>query len=522
MLASTRTHETPILILLHARYQKFMRNMESFTFWYDAENNEFPRTLLLIDELPHMFDDNATNLSTLNAAEVELDQLKASYRYEEKQQKQDVLFHWNKDVRTPFFRLMRIMQKKYRSYGLVSHNDILEAGFSLDSLEELQEKLSQYATGTLAEKIVTAIQSADTGYFTIDQTTSLMLPQLILPDMISHLSTFIFSGTATLSPEVTNNPDVYMLPTNLEESYDRLKIYIQRGDDFTASKTGLVRQGNLQAVISWLKYIIPQCAQAHRKILLVTYKSVSEILWWQLKEFHDILIPYTDRSGSKAEKLPYFGGLNGSNLYQQATCVICVGLNRFEPREYLSRTLALDHVGTVIEDIRAAMELSTELRLDQLPSVLKTQDITLARDIVQLVFRSALRRHGESTPIDLWLLHPPNGVIGHLQDYFKDCHIEEINVLPESCHRAAVISKTYTGKATHAAVLLDWLCQWNGNEITPLKIREATGLTQKQFKEAKKHPAVREFFSAHIATHGSGQHTWYSRKAATDSTATVA
>lgn len=62
----------------------------------------------------------------------------------------------------------------------------------------------------------------------------------------------------------------------------------------------------------------------------------------------------------------------------------------------------------------------------------------------------------------------------------------------------------------------------NGNEITPLKIREATGLTQKQFKEAKKHPAVREFFSAHIATHGSGQHTWYSRKAATDSTATVA
>lgn len=34
--------------------------------------------------------------------------------------------------------------------------------------------------------------------------------------------------------------------------------------------------------------------------------------------------------------------MNGSNLYRESTCVICLGLNRFEPREYISRTLALD------------------------------------------------------------------------------------------------------------------------------------------------------------------------------------
>ena len=38
-------------------------------------------------------------------------------------------------------------------------------------------------------------------------------------------------------------------------------------------------------------------------------------------------------------------------------------------------------------------------------------DITLTRDIVQLVFQSTLRRRGEEKPIDLWLVHPPSGVL---------------------------------------------------------------------------------------------------------------
>ena len=54
MQAAGRTMETPILILLHARYQRFAEDMTPFLFWDDGEH-EFRRTLLLVDELPNLF-----------------------------------------------------------------------------------------------------------------------------------------------------------------------------------------------------------------------------------------------------------------------------------------------------------------------------------------------------------------------------------------------------------------------------------------------------------------------------------
>ena len=37
MQAASRTTETPILILLHARYQRYMEDMGPFTIWYEGE-----------------------------------------------------------------------------------------------------------------------------------------------------------------------------------------------------------------------------------------------------------------------------------------------------------------------------------------------------------------------------------------------------------------------------------------------------------------------------------------------------
>ena len=48
MQAAGRTQETPILILLHARYQRYMEDMSPFLTWY-REDREHRRTLLLVD-----------------------------------------------------------------------------------------------------------------------------------------------------------------------------------------------------------------------------------------------------------------------------------------------------------------------------------------------------------------------------------------------------------------------------------------------------------------------------------------
>lgn len=251
----------------------------------------------------------------------------------------------------------------------------------------------------------------------------------------------------------------------------------------------------------------------HKHILVVTYKSYAKTLWSALNAFHDVLISYIGADGRAEPMFPYFGGMNGSNLYREATCVICVGLNRFEPKDYLSRTLALDFDRTCRDKIGAVMEVEEgRVRLDRLSCIMDMQDVTLARDIVQLVFRSALRNHGETQPIELWLLQPPNGVIEHLRDYFKDCQIQRFSELPESCQIATVVSREYLGKQTHAGKLLNFVSQWNDRDsLTPEQIRKELGLTQAQFKEAKKHSSVQNYFNKHIKTIGSGKNAVYTK-----------
>ena len=105
------------------------------------------------------------------------------------------------------------------------------------------------------------------------------------------------------------------------------------------------------------------------------------------------------------------------------------------------------------------------------------------------------------------------GVVGHLQSYFPGCAIEEHRELPVSCRLAAVTHRNYQGLKTHAAKLLSYLmAQDGGSALTPEEIRSATGLSQAQFKEAKKNREVIRYFNEHIQTYGSGINTVYYRK----------
>ena len=92
---------------------------------------------------------------------------------------------------------------------------------------------------------------------------------------------------------------------------------------------------------------------------MVTYKGYAKELWDALSEFHDRLIPLQadDNSGPK-ESLPYFGGMNGSNRYNEADCVICAGLGRFDSEEYFNRALAFDFGGSAWGEIRAGVSRS--------------------------------------------------------------------------------------------------------------------------------------------------------------------
>lgn len=506
------TMDTPILIMLHARYQRYMVDMNPFLTWED-ERGLHCRSLLLVDELPPMIEDNALSLTKINEIESSLNQYKPSYQKNLWIEKNAILYKWDTTMRVPYFKLARGVRKSSNLYGILSRKEMEEAGLASEVLGHLSEALEGYL-GTMDHPsihLVNALRTAESVYYAVGQDFSLFAPRLRKLGGEGQPATFVFSGTTSLAPELSQNPDISCLKDQKIESFERLQIHIQRGDLFNVSRSGMVKKQNLAALSAWLQFIIPQLIPRHKRILAVTYKPFAAELWSVLRPFQDFLIPYTEVNGQEKPMLPYFGGLNGSNLYQESTCVICIGLNRFEPKDYISRTLALDFNGSYTGEINKAIEAEGgNTCLSRAPCVMDMQDISLAQDLVQLVFRSALRKHGENLPIEFWLLQPPNGVIKHLVNYFGDCQVQEHNELPEQCQIALTASRAYQGERTNPAKLIKFLAEIEeGTRFTPGQVRDATGLTKAQFKEAKKNEVVKKYFDSHIKTVGSGINTIY-------------
>ena len=144
--------------------------------------------------------------------------------------------------------------------------------------------------------------------------------------------------------------------------------------------------------------------------------------------------------------------------------------------------------------------------LERQPCVLDMQDHYLAHDLVQMAFRSRLRHHGDTTPVELWLTQPPGPVLKLLRDYFPDCAVDECPTLPGDCHLAVSTARQRKGSPANTALLLNALLAVpEGEEITPAQLREQTGLTQNQYKEAIRAPSVKELFRTEFITFGSGK-----------------
>ena len=495
--------ETPILLLLHARLAEHLPDLTSFATWCETDGTEHHRTLLLIDEAPELVRQDVISTASLNEAEEELLSMRASYTWEDRCIKQRVLDSFDHALRIPFSRLQRCERSKNRRSAVLTGSELEWAGFKHDDLAELLTRLEEYQAqrSSKAGKLATALL-ADNGKFScFGKNFELASPSLHTIRADTPLRTFIFSGTAQLIPQLTDNPNVTLLDTNFQESYARLTIHVQRDSVLKTSRTGLQTTGALEALVLWLQVLLPELAQTHGRVLLVSYKRMARRVWELLGEECQQLVFTAVIPESDETCLPYFGGVAGSNAYRDATAVVCLGLPRLEPGDYLRRALAIDPDGSHAEELSHATEA-----LERQPCALKMQDIHLAHELVQMVFRSRLRCHGDKAPIELWLTQPPDAVLALLHDYFGDCRFKKHNALPAECHSKLHTSKQRNGIQTNAARLYEALLAIpEGSETTPAQLREQTGLTQDQYKEAMRAPSVKELFRTGFITFGSGK-----------------
>lgn len=505
--ASGRTEHTPFLIVLHARYARFVDQMDRFRDWFDGTVVR-RRSLLIIDEAPPLLRENELAFGDIAEFEVMLSRLKPSYRQSDDWKKQDAIRAVEEYLQRPFRQLMWHCRSTFGKAGPVNRTMMESAGLSEENFPNLAARVSGYA-GEAADEFLERVraQCSCQNVFAVGNELSLRSPTLIPFDEKDGLSTYILSGSAELSPELCDNPSIRLIPDTVEESYARLCFCIQRTDIFGATKAAMEREGNQKALVAWLRARLA-ALPPDEKALVVTYKAFAAPLWAELKEYHDRLIPkQADDDGKPESMLPYFGGMNGSNKYTDATCVICAGLGRFEAGDYLNRALAYDFDGTAWAELQQASAKNPKLDIRELECVQSMQNRTLARDLVQLVFRSALRHHGGTVPITVWLLQPPNEVVSLLADFFGDCHIIEETEVPAECLLEQGAHKTVNGKPTHAARLLRWLRAWDGSPILFQDVRRQLNMTAAQWKEARKNALVRVFITEHVVMTRFGRET---------------
>ena len=504
--AADKANQTPFLVFMHARYdQYYIENLSALREWSSGEETIYTRKLLIVDEAPNLMKVSKLSTSVIAACEGMISTHEPSYNLSWDKQKQTLLSTLNYSLRIPFQKLLRQYKANGSRIAMATSDDFNAAAFDWSKLDPFCDQLEHYA-GPRSDEIIETVSvlSKQPAAYQIGQEHELTVPHCRPFDIRDDLRTFILSGSAFLSPELYENPEVDIPSANVQESYQRLTIHVQRSDTrFSVSKTAMANKTTRNVLTVWLKNKLS--GMAGHKVLVVTYKGYAKELWDALSEFHDRLIPLQadDNSGPK-ESLPYFGGMNGSNRYNEADCVICAGLGRFDSEEYFNRALAFDFDGSAWGEFEQACLDPSFRNTDDLACVQKMRNLTMARDLVQLVFRSTLRNHGGKEPVSLWLIQPPEEVVMHVRESFRDCQHDEISELPFECLSELAAGRTFQGKPTHASKLLKWLADWDGSPILIAEVQGQLGMKPGQWKEARKNAAVKEAFK-HIETDGSGK-----------------
>ena len=504
--AADKANQTPFLVFMHARYdQYYIENLSALREWSSGEETIYTRKLLIVDEAPNLMKVSKLSTSVIAACEGMISTYKPSYELSWDKPKQTLLSTLNYSLRIPFQKLLRQYKANGSRIAMATSDDFNAAAFDWSKLDPFCDQLEHYA-GPRSDEIIETVSvlSKQPAAYQIGQEHELTVPHCRPFDIRDDLRTFILSGSAFLSPELYENPEVDIPSADVQESYQRLTIHVQRSDTrFSVSKTAMANKTTRNVLTVWLKNKLS--GMAGHQVLVVTYKGYAKELWDALSEFHDRLIPLQadDNSGPK-ESLPYFGGMNGSNRYNEADCVICAGLGRFDSEEYFNRALAFDFDGSAWGEFEQVCLDPSFRNTDDLACVQKMRNLTMARDLVQLVFRSTLRNHGGKEPVSLWLIQPPEEVVMHVRESFRDCQHDEISELPFECLSELAAGRTFQGKPTHASKLLKWLADWDGSPILIAEVQGQLGMKPGQWKEARKNAAVKEAFK-HIETDGSGK-----------------
>lgn len=319
----------------------------------------------------------------------------------------------------------------------------------------------------------------------------------IIPPLTQYgkCQSIIFDATAEVDEDYHSLSNARFSNGTPKRKQCCLNLHIYRHKDLNVSKQAMNKPWKIPALSQFIANLVNQTSG---QVFLCCYKDFAETMADSLKKdlcgknyARILLMP--DR---EHDTVPYFGGTNGSNIFNTAAEVFMLGYPRFNPKDYLIYASAAYGVSQVADELMVIGEENLLSRTPDLlwtiPSVKTYVAHHLAARLEQEIFRCALRNPDFTGKINVHLFCPPADMLHILCARLHPKHIiahENLPACVDTCKRSA---RNYEGQPTQYGRLVRFLTAWDGSKISVQQLRTDLKISSAVWKDLMNDSRVKE------------------------------
>lgn len=323
--------------------------------------------------------------------------------------------------------------------------------------------------------------------------------------------TIIFDATAGIDGDYLHLPNKEWLPASPALHMDHITFHVYQHPALNVSRNAMKKSWKLPGFSELIEEII---SRYPTRTFLCCYKDFAVDL---LSSFSAETAKYLATMPDNSSCLPYFGGTNGANQFNDCHNVILFGYPRYDPSTYLLKAYAVwrDYgLGNTLEELVEKLATLDQIPKDvlrQIPLLQEYENRHLAARFEQEIYRCALRNQN-CGDIHVFLFCPPKQVLQLLLSRFDGSMVEYDYDLPACIARHKNGSRSYGGRPTAYRKLSEFLHSWDGHPFTPAELREQLDISKSAWVDLRKSPHFNELLVLHgITQRGRGRYATFYR-----------
>lgn len=496
----------------------------------DARVGMVPRRYIIFDESPHLERVTSISTPTFNGASSDFNRLIQRGKTNERS---DRYFQYVLSSSVWYvFQHLRGQVGIYPSEDELGQQDAVAGRLTVGADEfmnqrrtysNLLERISQRKlplTQQQRELFVTtgALFRGETCVFC--RSNGFSIYKILPPEyLFRNQLTLIFDATAAVDEDYAGILSKRFLPRPDTDETHRLTLHVHRNPEMSVTKTSLKASWKIPAFARMIHDVLDDNPVP---TYLVTYMNLAAPLYEALTaELPGELLKLITMMPKKEGQLPYFGGTNGSNAFNQCEQMIVLGLPRLTPEAFLTASCAAYGTETVLDELETYQEengviLTRGWDLLKLPHITDYARHYLVARLEQEIYRTALRNFGSKKLIDVHIFCPQQTEFAMLCDRFPHADVKEHDTVPPYFTSGKALARNYKGGKTHFAQLGQLLRDGIALPVKASEVKARLNLNDNAWKELMRDERTNELLRSYgIARKGTGPAAcWVSENAA--------